>query len=254
MRAPHPTPCSTVCGDRMIAAEWCPPGIPDANSPGMEDLDTAIKREVQALLCSHHGIHATELQVHVDAGVVDLTGTVRCLAESVAAEKAAYGVRGVIEVLNALSVGKPGGVGQSDLDLARAVRQALVWNTLVPDEAISTSVTDGAVRLHGTVDDPTEREEAERSVSHLAGVRQVHNLLEVRPRERLVDSVLRAVEAAIELPANANAGCIRVDAYEGRVTLSGVVESAANRCAALQAAERAPGVRSVEDHLRIDGA
>jgi osmotically-inducible protein OsmY len=160
----------------------------------MEEMDAVIEREVLAELQSNHWIHTMQLRATVEAGVVRLTGRINSLAERSAAEQATFGVPGVIDVINELSV-VPGASGRTDVDLAQAVRHALVWNALVPDERISSQVTDGVVRLHGTVNDPVEREEAERSVRHLAGVRRLHNLIEVRPTKEPAIAVARATPA-----------------------------------------------------------
>jgi osmotically-inducible protein OsmY len=225
-----------------------------ATGNGMENLDSVIEREVNAAIRSNRSIGVSSLNVVVDAGVVRLSGIVRSPAESLAAQQAAFGVPGVIDVINDLHAQLHGGAVRSDADVAQAVRHALVWNTLVPDEVISSSVTDGTVRLHGTVDDPTERDEAERSVCHLPGVRHVHNLIAVRPSEDTARAVALAIEAALDRDAEAEARRIKVDVREGRVTLSGVVRCPAERDAAVNAAEHSPGVRAVTDHLRVAGA
>jgi osmotically-inducible protein OsmY len=217
----------------------------------MEQMDAVIEREVLEELRSNQWIHAPQLRAKVDAGVVRLTGIVGSLAETSAAEKAAFGVRGVIDVINELHV-VPGGAARTDVDIAESVRHALVWNALVPDEAISSNVTDGVVRLHGTVDDPVEREEAERSVARIAGVRQVHNLIGVRPSEETAREVRRAIVAALDEQAQAGAGQIRVEAHEGRVTLFGVVRCSREKETAIAATRELPDVRSVEDHLRVE--
>jgi osmotically-inducible protein OsmY len=170
----------------------------------MEEMDAVIGREVVAELESNHWIHAAQLCTKVEAGVVRLTGTVNSLAESLAAEQAAFGVRGVIDVINELRV-VPGGPARTDVDLAQAVRHALVWNALVPDERISSNVTNGVVRLHGMVDDPAEREEAERSVSPLAGVRRLHNLIDVRPSDVTARGATLALDAGLDQYARARA-------------------------------------------------
>jgi osmotically-inducible protein OsmY len=221
---------------------------------GMEDLDSLIEREVRAEITSNRSIGASSLNVVVTAGVVKLSGIVRSPAESLAAKQAAFGVPGVIDVINDLDAQLLGGAVRNDADIAQAVRHALVWNTLVPDEVISSNVTDGTVRLHGTVDDASERDEAERSVCHLPGVRRVYNLIAVRPSEDTARSVAQAIEAALDRDAGAEAQRIKVDVREGRVTLSGVVRCAAERDAAVSAAEHSPGVRAVTNHLRVIGA
>jgi osmotically-inducible protein OsmY len=191
-------------------------GMAGATWVHMEEMDAIIGREVEAELESNHWIHARQLCAKVEAGVVRLMGTVNSLAESLAAEQAAFGVRGVIDVINELRVVR-GGPARTDVDLAQAVRHALVWNALVPDERISSNVTNGVVRLHGTVDHPAEREEAERSVCHLAGVRRLHNLIDVRPSDVAAREKTRAVDRGQDQCAQAKAGPICVEAHEGTV-------------------------------------
>jgi osmotically-inducible protein OsmY len=218
---------------------------------GMQHLDTVIEREVWDELRSNPTVHAKNLVVKVDAGIVTVTGTVTSPSESLAAEQAVLGVRGVIEVINGLNVAVAGGAARTDTEIAHAVRHALVWDVFVPDDVISSSVTDGVVRLHGTVDDPTERNEAERAVKDIPGVRSVHNLIDVHPSAETARDVTRAIDVALIREADAEARSIRVRCREGRVTLSGAVRSNAERQAAVDAAKTAPGVRGVEDQLRI---
>jgi osmotically-inducible protein OsmY len=216
----------------------------------MEDLDTILEREVLEELRSNHRVDATHLAVKADAGVVTISGTVRSIGESAAAEQAAFGVPGVINVDNELLV-KPGGAERSDMHVAHAVRHALVCNPFVPDDLISSNVTDGVVRLHGIVSDTTEQDEAERSVVGLPGVRQVHNLIVVHPSRETAARVKASIEAALEHHADAEPDLIQVDVHGDRVTLSGPVLCAAHRSATVRAAECVPGVRSVDDRLSL---
>jgi osmotically-inducible protein OsmY len=216
----------------------------------MEDLDTVIEREVLEELGSNHGAIARNLTVKADAGVVRLTGAVRSQRERAAAEQAAFGVPGVIDVANDLHV-QAGGAACRDMHVAHAVRHALVSNPFVPDDLISSNVADGVVRLHGIVSEPVERDEAERSIRALPGVRQVHNLIEVRQSMHTAARVKAAIEAALEPHADAEADLIRVDVRGARVTLSGPVLCTAHRNAALRAAQICAGVRSVDDRLQL---
>jgi osmotically-inducible protein OsmY len=216
----------------------------------MENLHNLLEREVLEELGSNRAVHPTNLAVKADAGVVTITGTVRSVEECAAAEQAAFGVRGVIDIDNELVV-QSGGTRRSDMHVAHAVRHALVWNPFVPDDLISSNVTGGVVRLHGIVSDPAERDEAERSIRGLPGVRQVYNLIEVRQNLQTAARVKASIETALEQHANAEADLIRVDVHEGRVRLSGPVLCAAHRSAAIRAAEATAGVRSVEDQLQL---
>ena len=52
-------------------------------------------------------------------------------------------------------------------------------NILVPEDRIQVIVEDGWVTLKGTVDWSYQKEEAERTVRNVAGVKGVSNLIEV---------------------------------------------------------------------------
>jgi osmotically-inducible protein OsmY len=113
--------------------------------------------------------------VTVDDGIVTLAGTVASYAQRVAADEAAHRVRGVQDVAIELEVRLPGILQRTDTEIARAVRWALEWDVLVPDEHIQSSVSNGWVTLAGAADKRTQREDAERAIPNLAGVRGVIN-------------------------------------------------------------------------------
>ncbi len=66
-----------------------------------------------------------------------------------------------------------------DTDLAFAVRRALEWGIVVPNQQIRTTVADGVVTLEGKVDLWRQYDDAERAVRSLTSVREVRNLLAV---------------------------------------------------------------------------
>jgi len=55
-----------------------------------------------------------------------------------------------------------GGLTRTDTQIAQAVRQALEWDVFVPDQNITSTVTDGCVTLEGAVDRWSQRNDAER--------------------------------------------------------------------------------------------
>jgi osmotically-inducible protein OsmY len=134
------------------------------------------------------------------------------------------------------------------------VRHALTWDVFVPDQRIRSTVTNGWVTLDGDVDFWAEREDAERVVRNLMGVRGVTNRIAVTvtpPRELPAD-VRRAIEEALARRAHRHAERIQVEVAGGRVTLSGRVRSWEERRAIVGAARLTPGVETVEDQLEID--
>jgi osmotically-inducible protein OsmY len=222
--------------------------------PGQSKSDGELQRDVLRELAWDPRVEQAEIGVEVRHGVVTLSGTVSSWGKRAAAEEAAYRVAGVLDVANDVQVKVPGGLVRTDAEIAGAVRHALTWDVFVPDQRIRSSVTDGWVTLDGEVDFLAEREDAERAVRNLVGVRGVTNRIAVAvtpPREVPAD-VRRAIEEALARRASRQASRIRVDVAGGRVTLSGRVRSWEERRAVLGAARLTPGVESVEDRLEID--
>jgi osmotically-inducible protein OsmY len=211
--------------------------------------DTQIHHDVLEELKWDPRVDETEVGVEVDKGVVTLTGTVTGWAKRMAAENAARRVSGVFDVANDVKVKMPGGLARTDTEIAQAVRHALQWDVFVPDEKITSTVTDGTVTLAGTVDRLSQRDDAECAVRNLTGVKAVINMITVKAGKPAPDVVLKAIERALERRAEREARDIKVEIHGGVVTLTGPVVSWAERKAVLGAARFTPGVRAVEDHL-----
>jgi osmotically-inducible protein OsmY len=146
----------------------------------MAKTDAAIHQDVLRELHWDSRVEETEVGVEVDRGVVTLTGTVGSWAKRVAAEEAAHRVAGVLDVANDIEVKVPGELTRTDTEIAQAVRHALEWDALVPDQRIRSTVSHGWVTLEGEVDTWTEREDAARAVQNLIGVHGVTDRMTVR--------------------------------------------------------------------------
>jgi osmotically-inducible protein OsmY len=218
----------------------------------IKKTDTQIHHDVIEELKWDSRVDETEVGVQVAAGVVTLTGTVTSWAKRVAAQEAARRVIGVLDVANDLKVKAAGGFSRTDTEIAQAVRQALEWDVFVPNEKITSTVTDGWVTLEGPVERSTQREAAERAVRNLMGVKMVVNKITVTQPKVVTGDVRKAIEQALERRAEREARQIGVDVRDGTVTLTGPVHSWAERKSVLAAARFTPGVRVVEDHLRAE--
>ena len=218
----------------------------------MTKTDAQIHHDVLEELKWDSRVDETEVGVQVASGVVTLTGAVTSWAKRVAAQEAAHRVIGVLDVANDIQVKVPGGLTRSDTQIAQAVRQALEWDVYVPDQNITSTVTDGCVTLEGAVDLWSQRSDAERAVRNLAGVKFVVNKMTVKPMKPVTEDVRRSIEDALERRAEREARRIRVDVKDGTVTLTGAVHTWAERKSVVAAARFTPGVQAVEDHLRIE--
>lgn len=218
----------------------------------MNAQQEALQAEVLAELSWDPTIGATTVQVAVGPDdVVSLRGVVRSFAQKIAAEQGAKRVKGVHAVVNDIDVKLPSSHERSDPDLAAAVVRALEWDVMVPHDRIKVTVSDGWVRLEGTVDWNYERAAAEDAIHHLMGVRGITNRVEVTPRAAAAD-IERRIADALKRHATLEAKAIEVDASRGKVVLRGTVHSWAERDAAEAAAWAAPGVAVVEDDLKVE--
>jgi osmotically-inducible protein OsmY len=214
--------------------------------------DAEIQQAVLQELKWDSHVEETEVGVQVSQGVVTLSGTVDAYAKRLAAQAAAHRVAGVLDVANDLEVKIPSMLARTDTDIALAVRRALEWDVLVPDERIQTTVTTGLVTLEDSVDFPFQRADAVRALRNLVGVRGVVDKLSISGPHVDPETVRASIEAALERRAEREAKHIGVTVREGTVTLTGSVNSWLERQAVLGAARSSPGVHAVQDHLRIE--
>jgi osmotically-inducible protein OsmY len=214
--------------------------------------DSEIQQDVLRELKWDTRVEETDVGVQVDEGVVTLSGTVSSWGKRFAAEDAAHRVRGVLDVANDIAVKLPGTPGRTDTEIAKAVRNALEWDVFVPEDRVQSTVSAGVVTLKGDVESWAQRDDAERAVRNLSGVRGVTNRLEVKPPKVAAAEVQKYIVDALERQALREAKRITLDVRDGRVTLSGSVRSWAEREAVVGAAKGTPGVRTVQDQLHIE--
>jgi len=213
--------------------------------------DAQIQKDVLDELLWDTRVKATDVGVEVDKGVVTLTGTLNSYAKKLAARDAAHRVAGVLDVADDTQVIPPSSFRRTDTDVAEAVRQALTWSALVAQERVQSTVTGGFVTLEGEVDNWNERLEAETAIRNLHGVKGVLNRIRVVGRQVEPKVIRKTIEDALERRAQREAQRIEVRVEDAKVTISGDVQNWAEETAILGAAAHAPGVRSVENELRI---
>ncbi len=217
----------------------------------MTKTDAEIRQDVLHELRWDTRLDNAAIEVEAESGAVTLLGTVGSWAQRMAAPEAAHRVAGVLDVANDLEVKVAGRTAKTDADIAHAVRLALEWNVFVPDERVRSSASNGQVTLDGDVDNGSQREEAERAIRNLAGVRAVVNRIQVKVPAVSSYELQHAIESALERRVDREARRIGLDVHDGRVILTGVVRSWAERQSVVGAARGTPGVRSIDDRLRL---
>jgi osmotically-inducible protein OsmY len=214
--------------------------------------DSQIKADVLAELKWDPNVDETEVGIQVHDGIVTLTGNISAYPKKLAARNAAHRVHGVLDVVDNLKVKIPEAWERSDEDLAKAVRNALKWDVLVPDERITSTVSSRMVTLQGSVDTWSQRADAEYAVHRLTGVQGVVNQIAVAGKPADAGKIKQLIEGALERQAEREAKRIAVSVQEGVVTLKGTVRSLGERNAIERAAGFAPGVRRVDDRTTVD--
>ncbi len=218
---------------------------------GIMKTDGQIQKDVLDELAWDTRVKATDVGVEVDKGVVTLTGKVPSYGKKVAASEAAHRVTGVLDVVDDVEVHIPSTYERSDTEIAQVMRNAFIWHVLVPEERIRTTVSNGWVTLEGDVDTWSQRIEVEGLARDLFGVRGVTNLLVVNAPKIASEDLRDAIQLALDRRAEREADRITIDVRDGRVTLTGRVQSWAERQAILGTVAHAAGVRQVEDHLQV---
>jgi hyperosmotically inducible periplasmic protein len=144
----------------------------------------------------------------------------------------------------------------SNHPLERAVMEALADNRHVHPDEIAVEAQDGRVILRGTVGTLVQQAEAVRTAQHVPGVFVVEDRLAVRPTALQaradVDTEAAVMAALIDADAlPAEMIDVDVDAGDGAVTLSGLVDVESQRERAERVARSVGGVTRVHNKIRV---
>lgn len=144
---------------------------------------------------------------------------------------------------------------KSDDILHKEVVEAIKWEPLLSSNEIDVSVNNGIVNLGGTVDNYTQKKEAEQAVKNIAGVKAVIDDVKVdlyfsavKSDTDITASVLKALRENWAVPDHR----IHVTVENGWVTLEGILHWNFQRKAADNAIRYLAGVRGVIDKIKIE--
>lgn len=212
--------------------------------------DTELQKAVLAELNWEPKIVAAHIGVTAENGTVTLSGTVESYGQKHAAEMAVGRVKGVRAIAEEIKVKLPYEIQRSDADIATAAVDRLAWDTGTPNEAVKVKVEGGWITLTGEVEWHYQMEAAEREVRNLLGVVGVSNLITIKRRvdtAHLQDDIQRALHRSIFFQPER----VHVSESNGRVKLTGTVDTWVERQTAGATAWAAHGATSVENHLVV---
>jgi hyperosmotically inducible protein len=201
-----------------------------------------------------------DVHVAVQNGTVTLTGTVDLYSEKEDADKKAHHRKGVHAVDNEIQIAGP---TVEDKTLRAKLAEKLEYDRVgygtTTFNAITIGVQNGVVTLGGHTYGPVDKDSALSLVANYPGVKDVIDNIEVDPLSPMDDRIRIMVARAIYgFPSLSRYGMdpgrpIRITVVNGNVTLSGVVDSQADKDTANIRANGVPGVFKVTNDLQVAG-
>lgn len=201
-----------------------------------------------------------DVKTSVRNGVVTLTGTVDLYSAKLDADNRAHHRKNVNGVENQIEVAGP---AVEDATLRDKLAEKLAYDRIGYStnafNAFTIGVQNGTVTLGGTAYGPSDKDSAISLVENYPGVKDVVDNIEVAPVSPMDDRIRLAEARAIYGSPQLNkyaidpAKPIRITVVNGNVTLSGVVDSQADKDVANIRANGVPGVFKVVNNLQVVG-
>ncbi|MBD3392987.1 MAG: BON domain-containing protein [Chitinivibrionales bacterium] len=223
--------------------------------------DQAIKSDITSALILDPATESFEVDVTVNNGEVELSGTVESWAEKMLCADVARGIKGVSAIENNVTVDYAD--DRSDAEIRGEILRKLALNPYVHEGAILVDVDDGLVTLQGAVGSARECSEAHHD-AYVAGVQKVDSKdLEVKwwvddkmkKKSTLVfksdQEIETAVEEALLYDPRTLSFKIGVESENAEVRLTGAVTNLKAKRAAESDAWNTVGVRLVENDIKV---
>lgn len=140
----------------------------------------------------------------------------------------------------------------NDADITRAIEEELIIDESVSPHLIDVNTEEGIVTLTGSVATILEKDRAQNIAESIRGVKAVINSLQVRAIQRDDEEIRRDIKNALALDPAADTYEIDVEVSNGVVTLSGAVESWAERRLSETVAKGVKGVERIINTISIE--
>jgi osmotically-inducible protein OsmY len=211
----------------------------------------ALQKDVQDAIKWEPLLHAADIGVIVNDGIVTLTGTVDNYTKKREAEHAVKSVQGVKAVVEKIEVIFPNIGPKTDNDIASEIVSAYKWNWKIPNDKIQVKVENGWVNLDGEVDWNYQKDAAKNLICDLIGTKGIINNIKIKADVQ--DEIERkSIERALDRNWSINSSKIAVKVSGSKITLSGSVKTPYQKDEASRIAWNAPGVSNVVNDLVLD--
>lgn len=224
--------------------------------------DEKIKADIRSTLRSNVLIDDSLIEIEVRDGNAKLKGVVGNPHERLRAEWSAWLADARSVDISDLKVDwsrrdemrRMGlNIVPSDGEIRDAIRDAFSRDLRVKPFQIDVDVSNGSVAMTGTVDNLRAVRAAQEDAVNTFGVREVKNLLRVKPKVEIDDSkLLKDLSEAIMRDPYLGNFRLKLSVLDGKVTLSGSVESLFDKRRAEDVVSRVKGVVAVENNLKAD--
>jgi hyperosmotically inducible protein len=222
-----------------------------------EDSPAQVTARVEDKLYHAQVYKHGDVQVSVDNGVATLSGTVDCVGVKMDAERAARKVDDVTEVVDNINVHAedvtPGQIGE------QARKDIVTYYAYTIFDNITLEVQgDRRLIVNGQVTQPFKKQDIGNFLTHVKGVAELENNLEVLPTSEDDDRLRLAIARAIYNDpffihyGNQALPPIHIIVKNGDVTLEGVVANKLDRVKAETDAQFAATYFNLTDNLRIE--
>ena len=203
-----------------------------------------VRDAVEDELFMDIAVDSRQIDVLCNEGIVTLEGIVNNILAKERAENIAKTVKGVRAVVNKIRVSPS--VSRSDTEINDDVTNSLLLDPATDSYEIDVSVNKNVVTLTGIVQSWQERQLCEKVAKGVNGVTAVINNIAVEYKKARPDrKIEKEIEKILKWDVLVDHALIGVKADNGKVTLSGVVGSAAEKSIAVNDAY-IPGVKSVD--------
>lgn len=234
--------------------------VNDITVKAADRLNTELENAIEIAFANDPATESYQIDVEADDGSVTLTGAVDSWAEKHLAGIVAKGVAGVEELTNKIDIIYPG--VRTEQEMREEINARLDEDAWLIGRQINVSVDGGTVTLTGSVASAAEKRRAVRR-AWVYGTEEVNaDNLEVdwdlkgisresaKP-ERSDTWIEKAVNRAFDYDPRVSPFNIKVEAENGIVKLTGIVDNRKAKAAAKQDAENTTGVIWVKNHIRV---